>query len=368
MAREFRPSLSELGFYASLLNSSAGKLPRPHGLSDHEFVRQLDYHGITMLVEQAGNLPKGVLQHLGPRKALMVANEALKSQALIELCDAFASAGLQRNIIFKGGALAYSIYSKPWLRPRSDTDCLIDQSEHPQFAEVLFDLGYHKLFSIEGQYASCQHTYSKQLAGQSVMNIDLHWRINNRHALAKAYSVDNLIETSSTLSALSDSIKIPHPSDSLLIASLHRLGHHPNEERLTWLNDIHLLANALSEGDDWQQLCTKAREKRLAGITLDSLNFSQRLFATVVSKETWAELRAAAANKEPSQLFFNRELPEWRYFLSDIAALEGWGNKLWLIYENVFPSPDYVRQQMGTKSALLAYFKRAMRGLARMKK
>ena len=368
MTREHRPSLPELDFYASLLNSSARILPRPSGLSDHEFVQQLDYHGITMLVEQAGNLPQGVVQLLGPRKALMVASEALKNKALIELFDAFSSAGLQRNILFKGGALAYSIYSKPWLRPRSDTDCLIDQSEHPQFAQVLFDLGYKKSFAIEGKYVSYQHTYSKQLAGQSMMNIDLHWRINNRQALANTYSVDKLIETSSSLSMLSDSIKIPHPSDSLLIASLHRLGHHPNEERLTWLNDIHLLANALNEGNDWPLLCTKAREKRLAGITVDSLNYTKRLFATNISKEPWAELRAAAAIKEPSQVFLNRELPEWRYFLSDLATLQGWGNKLRLIYENVLPSPDYVRQQMGTKSALIAYFKRAMRGLARISK
>jgi hypothetical protein len=368
VSREQRPSLLELRFYAGLLKANSSQLPRPDGLSDNEFVRQLDYHGITMLAEKANNLPAGVLQQLGARKALAAATEALRSQALVELFDAFASAGLHRSVLFKGGALAHTIYPKPWLRPRSDTDCLIDQNEHPQFAQVLYDLGYQKLFAIEGKYVSYQHTYSKQLAGQSVMNFDLHWRINNRQALAKAYSVDGLIEASSALDTLSTSIKIPHPSDSLLIASLHRLGHHPNEERLTWLNDIHLLATALSEAGEWQLLCTKAREKRLASITLDSLNFSQLLFGTTVPEDALTDLQAAAANKEPSQIFLNRELPEWKYFLSDLAALQTWRKKIGLIYENVFPNPAYVRQQMGTQSATVAYFKRAVRGLARIRK
>lgn len=359
-----RPSNQELGYFANLIGASSEIFEKPLNRSDAEWIRRLDYHGITLLALQEDKLPDGVVKLLQGRKAMMVANEQLKRAALTELFGAFANAGLERNILFKGSALAYTVYEQPWLRPRSDSDILIELAEHPAFAEVLFALGYQKLFAIEGRHISYQHTYSKQLAGQSVMNIDIHWRINNRQALAKSYGVDELIESGSVVNAICSHAKVPNPVDSLLIASLHRLGHHHNEERLTWLHDIHLLANTL-EVQQWSLLCNKAEQKNLAGITLDALKFTQRLFETSIPKSTMDNLRSAATQKENSQVFLNRQLPEWRYFLADVKALDGWRNKANLLWENLFPTPDYVRQQMATKSATYAYIKRALRGVSR---
>ena len=361
-----RPHLQDLGYFASLIDSAASG-EKPVGLNAAEYLQHLDYHGITMLALQRGSLPDDVKSLLTARKALVVANEALKKNALIEMFDAFSQAGLDRIVLFKGGALAHTVYDQPWLRPRSDTDCLISHEQHAEFADVLFSLGYQKLFAIEGELISYQHTYCKQLAGQSVMNLDLHWRINNRQALAKAYHVDELLANSSRLDKVSSNIRIPAPDDSLLIASLHRLGHHAREERLSWLNDIHKLASSLDDSA-WQRLCEHAQQKQLAAITADALNFAARLFNTQIPTIASQRLRAAAELNEPSQLFLNRDLPEWRYFVADIAAIPSLKRKLLFIRENIFPNPDYVRQQMGTRWASVAYVKRALRGILRLKK
>jgi len=364
-----RPSEPQLQHFANLIKGKtraySDSTLTTTNPDKQELVKQLDYHGITLLALHCGTLPPDVVKQIDGRKAMMVANETLKQTALTELFDAFEQAGLKNSILFKGSALAYTVYPEPWLRPRSDSDCLIDQSDYQQFSKVFNELGYQKLFAIEGKHISYQSTFSKALVGQATLSIDLHWRINNRQTLANTFDVHELIESSQHLLQLSNAIKIPSTINSILIASLHRLGHHQNEERITWLYDIYLLANTLSD-NDWRHLCNKAGDKKIAAITLNALKYCQRLFDMEIPRDAEQTLIDLAAKDEPSQLFLDRDLPEWRYFVHDLKGLTGWRNKLGLMFENIFPNPSYVRQQMGTKNTALAYLKRMIRGLQRI--
>ena len=354
-------NMAELSSLAGLLTGEAGDLP---AWSENEFLARLDHHGIAMLAHHDKRLPAAVRQSLKPRKAMMIANEVLKQRALNELFDAFRTEGLSQVILFKGSALAYSIYETPWLRPRTDSDCLIDESQLDRFESVFVRLGYHKLFAIDGRHIHYQCTFSKALAGQSAINIDLHWRVNNRQLLAGAYSVGELLERSIGVPALSPHIRIPCPTDSMLIACLHRLGHHLKEERLTWLYDIHLLAQTMNR-QQWAEMATRATQKQIAGITLDALHYCTRLFDSRIDERAFAVLQEAAQTDEPSQLFLRRNLPEWRYFWHDLKGLNGWRDKASAIWENLVPPPAYVRRQMGTRWATLGYLKRLLRGVRR---
>lgn len=360
-----RPNFEQLKYFANLINGKDQNPLSSLDINDDDLLETLDYHGITMLALRAGKLSNATQQRLASRKAMMAANELLKQKAITELFSAFEQAGLSNSILFKGSALAYTIYSQPWLRPRSDSDCLIDHNDYPGFTQVLEKLGYQKQFAIEGKHISYQNSFSKKLVGQVNMNIDLHWRINNRQTLANSFDVHELIKESQSLSVLSNAIKIPSTVDSLLIASLHRLGHHQNEERLTWLHDIHLLASELTQSE-WQQLCDKADYKKIAGITLDALQYCQSLLDTKIPSFAVSALEIHAREKEPSQVFLNRELPEWKIFLYDLRGLKGWQNKLRLIIENFFPNPDYIRQKMNTNNIMVAYLRRITRGLRRI--
>ena len=359
------PSFEELSQFAQLIQPRPSVDHKAISLSVEDYIARLDYHGIALLALQMGLLPSEVADALNQRKTMMVANDALKQRALVELFDSFANEGLNRSVLFKGSALAYSLYPQPWLRPRTDSDLLIDEADFTKFEKAFNKLGYQKLFAIEGKHISYQSTFSKRLAGKSVMNIDLHWRINNRQILSQSFNVDQLLESNNQLDQLSNNINIPSAVDSLLIASLHRLGHHLDDERLTWLYDIHLIASSLSK-DDWQAVIKKCEQKQLAAITLDALNLCHALFATEIDQQGLAQLQTLNLNKEPSQLFLQRDLPEWRYFWHDLSAMQSISEKLRLILENLIPSPAYVRQQMNTKSALVAYVKRFIRGLKRI--
>ena len=273
-------------------------------------------------------------------------------------------ANLGPAVLFKGSALAHTVYPKPWLRPRSDSDIIIEANQREAFDKILIELGYRKHFALDGQYVSYQNTYSKALVGQSAINIDLHWRINNRQILAKAYTATELYNNGSNLDGALTNARIPSPVDSIIIASLHRVGHHHNEERLSWLYDIHLLASPLNP-KQWQDLIAKTASKQLAAITLDALENCRQLFATKIAQHYLDALFEQSQKSEPSQLFLQRDLAEWRYFMGDMRGLASFSEKFNFLKESIFPSPTYIRARMGTRSAIYGYVKRLILGARR---
>lgn len=336
-------------------------------LSDQDLLDALDYHGITLLAAEHNALPSTLKPMLRQRKAMAIANESIKQSALTQLFDAFTAAGLN-SIMFKGSALAYSVYKKPSLRPRSDTDVLISPKDKTLFDRVFAEQGFNKLFAIEGNFVSHQSTYGKHLLGKTYLNIDLHWQINNRQMFAHTFSATSLSHTSEKLGQLGDAkltrpIEIPSSINSLLIAAIHRAGHHNKEDRLAWFYDIHLLASSLNESQ-WLALTDSAIEKKIAGITADALLISQRYFASNLDTRAMGKLQNIQG--EPSRIFLHTNLSERRYFWADLQSLKSTSEKLRFLQETLIPSPSYIRTQMGTRSALLGYAKRFIRGVKRV--
>lgn len=344
------------------LQQAANAIDPSHPQATDLTLEQLDYHGITLLALQANKLDQALSQSLIARKAMMVANEALKNQALTELANSCNQAGIT-PLVFKGTALAHLVYQQSWLRPRTDTDLLIDLQQRDAMVQVLESLGYQKLFAIQGDLVSYQATYSKMLSATVGINIDLHWRINNRQILAHSVNFKELISNAQTIPSIN--LMTPSNAHQLLICCLHRLGHHHTEERLTWLHDIHLLAHKL-DPEDWQQLTELATQKQLASITLDGISKAQQLFGSKVSDQVITNLKNAAQQAEPSAVFLNRTLPEWRIFLHEMKALPSIKERWRWLSQTLFPSNDYVRQQMGKRSALLAHLARWFRGAKRV--
>lgn len=355
----------ELKQLASLVHGRS----TPDAISAEALLEKLKYHGITLLAAEHSSLPLTLAPAIMKHKAMMVANDTLKQIELAKLFSALNAANI-KSVLIKGSALAYSIYPTPWLRPRSDSDVLIAASDRAQVDDICGQLGYQKLFAIQGKYVSYQSTYGRALAGGSTINIDLHWHINNRQMFSNTLPVDELVQNGQPLkhfykTPLNGTVTIPSRIDSILIASVHRAGHHNKEERIVWLYDIHLLANSLSE-NEWQQLCHKASTKQISAITLDALNACQTLLGTEVSNTVLQQLGQSSEKDEPSAIFLNRELPEWRYFWADLKSMPSLGSKFGFIRESSIPSPEYVRLKMNTSWASWGYLKRFYRGIKRI--
>lgn len=338
-------------------------------VSAKTLLAKLEYHGISLLAAEQQTLPAELVDHFAQLKAMMVANDKLKQIELASLFDAFNDQGVNA-VLFKGSALAYSLYPKPWLRPRSDSDVIIAAKDKIAADAILQQLGYQTLFAIQGKYVSYQSTYGKALAGKSFINIDLHWQINNRQMFSQTFTAEELASNGAKLTQLAgtplrSSAAIPSYVDSILIASVHRLGHHHTEERLAWLYDIHLLVGCFTELD-WAQLTHRAKSKQLCAITLDALRTAQHYLSTELDTNAMSQLEASASQFEASAIFLNRQLSERHYFWADLKSMPDLKSKLGFLRESTLPSPDYVRQQMNTRWASIAYMKRLIRGLRRV--
>ncbi|MFT6408348.1 MAG: hypothetical protein ACJAQ6_001766, partial [Arenicella sp.] len=341
----------ELKYFASLL---IGKVCAEPPIKPGALLAKLDYHGITLLAAEQQSLPSALSSQLAQRKAMMVANDKLKQIELALLFDRFSEQNLNA-VLFKGSALAYTIYAKPWLRPRTDNDVLIAPADRLKFDAVLQQLGYRRLFAMQGDYVSYQSTYGKALVGDCFMDIDLHWQINNRQMFCNTFTVKELSNNGRRLSQfgatrLHRSAVIPSNVDSVLIASVHRLGHHHQEERLAWLYDIHLLLRSFSK-QDWQQLANRAGHKQISAITLDALKTTNLHLNTELDDSAILQLESSALMPEVSSIFLNRKLSERHYFWADLKSMSTLKSQLGFLRESVLPSPDYVRQQMNSRWA-----------------
>ena len=363
------PEQQNLRYLASLLcpsDKTYNEVKKPESIDDNNIIECMDHHGVTMLLLESGCLNDEVMSKLASRKAMVIANSDLNTRGLNKLFKTFNNAELRKCILFKGAALAHAYYPQPWLRPSTDSDCLIDPQDREKFNELLTtQLKFKKLFAIEGELVSYQSTYVRKLTKNTNLVLDLHWRVNNRQSLAKIYNIDEISERGTTTANLNHAVMIPSAVDSILLSCIHRSGHHADDERLIWLYDIHLLANKLNE-DDWEELCLLCEDKQLAAITLDAFTVCQDLLHTELPdnvKETITEL---AKRDEPSKLLLQRNVSQWKLFKQDLKSLDNIQLKAQLLKENLLPSSDYIRQSMKTDNIVKGHSKRLLKGVQKV--
>jgi len=362
------PEKEELRYLASLLcpPQKANKIiSKPANLNDNNLVERLDHHGVTMLMLEKNYLSDQLTESLSARKAAEIENCDLKTRGLNKLFKNFKDLGLRKCILFKGAALAQTYYPEPWLRPFSDSDCLISPSDRLKYEALLTgQLEFKKLFAIEGELASYQSTYVRKLTKNINLIVDIHWRVTNRQTLAKTYTIDELSERGTTTTRLKHSVITPSAVDSILLSCIHRLGYHLNNERLIWLYDIHILVNSLDE-DAWEELCLLCEDKQIAAITLDALLVCEDLLGTDIQDTSKATLLELSKRDEPSKLVLKRNVSQWQLFKQDLKSLESVQLKAQLVKENLFPSAEYIRENMQTDNLAKGHSKRLLMELKR---
>jgi hypothetical protein len=138
----------------------------------------------------------------------------------------------------------------------------------------------------------------------------------------------------------------------LLLACLHRVAHHPGDERLIWLYDIHLLANRLSP-IELEQLATAAADKKVCGVVRAGLSAAQDAFRTSLPSAFLAQLeRRSIAAKEPSRWFIDGQ-SKLGVLWSDLHAVAGWRDRVRLVGQHAFPSSAYMLRRYKARSRAL---------------
>jgi hypothetical protein len=294
-----------------------------------------------------------------------IAVECVRHAELTRVLDALSQARI-RALLFKGTALAHTHYSAPHLRSRTDTDLVVQSADVPALARTLADLGYERPAQTSGRLVSFQQHFAKDGRYGVLHVLDVHWKISNRHALADRIAFDELWEHRAPLPALGPSAAAPGDVHALIIALIHRAGHHPGSRDLRWMYDLHVLAGGLS-ADDVRQVGAMAGDLGLEGLAREALAAARERFGPCATDRIVAALDSRMTDAD-NVAVLRGCWSRTDLLLQDLRALPGWRARGRLIREHLLAPASYMRERYGVRSRALLpglYVWRALRGAPR---
>jgi hypothetical protein len=273
--------------------------------------------------------------------------------------DTLATAGVG-PLVFKGSAFAYTLYPEPWLRPRVDTDLLVQRQDLETTGHCLERLGYRLADRTSGELVTHQVTYERSAAGIERV-FDVHWKIADPQAFADVFSYGELDADAVAVEALGGTRTLCDVH-ALLVACMHRVAHHYDREILLFIHDIALLARRL-DAASWARLAAIAVEKRIGAVTVRGIDLASRYFGSPVPPGVRERLTASDGD-EPTARYLDPHLRKVDILLSDFSQLD-WRSRLALVREHLLPPAGFVRRSYaGTPPGLLPalYVYRSVRG------
>jgi hypothetical protein len=310
---------------------------------------------------------QGLVELLQRERALGSALDLLRAREVHRVLSALDGAGI-RSVLVKGSALAWTLYEDPGLRPRFDTDVFLRREDADAAAQAMTSLGYRRPAQVTGALVMHQVDYVRTDPSGVRHVFDFHWKLSNRQAVADVLSFDEVLAASAPIPGLEGVGRAPSLVHSLVLACVHRVAHHSAEERLIWLYDIHLLAEALSAADA-QALVSLSRERSVTLICADGLLAARRAFQTTLPAGMLERLTPAGRTaSEPSAALLVEQPTLARELLSDLRAIR-WGQRVRLLREHAFPSAQYMSAAYMTSSRALLpalYTHRLVRGAWRL--
>jgi len=334
-----------------------------------QLIERAHFHGLqAVLADMLPSTSVGELADALRPYALRRAMWELQHRKIVGMAiAALAAAGIP-SVLFKGTSLAYSLYRQPSHRERGDSDLIVLPEVAAAAQDVLTRAGFSKLAAVSGEFVSYQASF-----GIDDQWIDLHWKVNNSEVLSRAFGFPELLQRSQPLASVHAQARGAGNVDALLLACMHRASHvtnpykvdgvpHFGGERLIWLYDMHLIANAFEE-TQWREFADLATEKGLCGVSLDGLRRTQNALATVILTAT--RLRLESAAPEPITRYFNQG-PLGQAWL-DFLAVPGMGARLQWLRESFAPPASYMLERYpGSSHRVLPwlYAKRALGGVA----
>lgn len=268
-------------------------------------------------------------------------------------------------ILMKGSHLAYSHYARSDLRSRADSDILIPAATRSIVHDLLTrGLGYTVSNKVSGEVVLTQKTYLRHKNGALLHALDVHWKVASPPVFANVLSYEELAGSAVPLPRLAPSARGPSDVHALLLACIHRVAHHDNDLNLKWLYDIHLLASSLNEAG-WDAFSRFAVDRRVASVCGHGLRRSQQCFGTPLPEWVWTDSCFADLNDREVSAAYLRPRKQIAIVWDDLRILTSWRERLRLLRDHAFPSPEYMRQIYAPRSAAplpLLYALRIVRG------
>jgi hypothetical protein len=288
--------------------------------------------------------PDEVAASLSEMLGAAVLLDAVRHEEAVRVFEALNASGV-RAVVFKGGALAQTVYRRPYLRPRTDTDVLIAKADLAAVERTFGALGYQQPAETSGGLITQQCHFDRTDASGIFHAWDIHWKVVNVQAAADALSYDEICRDGVVLPALASAVAPSIPA-SLILACLHRVAHHGDSPSLLWLMDIHLLAERLSAGD-WRQLIALTQTRGVWAACAQSLSRAREMFGTVLPPFVAATLEQP--HDDATVRFLDPELRQIDVVRADLIALPTWSARCRLVREHVFPPASFMVARYGVR-------------------
>lgn len=205
-------------------------------------------------------------------------HDAQQALHLTALASAFEAHDLPALVI-KGAALARQIYPQLGLRAKGDLDLWVPYARLPKVRELLAVLGYRSIPCNFGRFSQPEQSFIGP-DRQNPVKIDLHWEVSSRPLLARAFTFD-LIWGASVEFGFGSRVRAPNLIDALLIAVVHRIGHHREDARWIWLNDIDLIWRGLNASQK-QLAYDSAKARGVLALLHEGLASTAAVFGTPI--------------------------------------------------------------------------------------
>lgn len=303
-------------------------------------------HGVLGLLARQLEIREDLAESTRARLHAMTmrasAVDAAREHALRRLLQRLHEAGVHA-LLMKGAELAYTHYPRPDLRPRLDTDVIVDEHQRSAAHDVLVADGYEAVGQVDADLVMYQRTYRRAGDAALVDAIDLHWRVANPQAFGDVLAFDELAASSRPVPALGSAARGLGDVHALLLACVHRVAHHADDRALIWLYDIHLLACGL-DTHDWTAFWSLARNRRVTVVCAHSLRLAARHFHTALPASVVVAIDAAEASGEAATTRYLGRRMHLIDVLDDLRSMPGWPERARLVRQHALPSPQYMRE------------------------
>jgi len=217
---------------------------------------------------------------------------ALLERELHRILDDWRVAGVPA-IVLKGSALTATVYGNRALRPMRDLDVLVQPSDMATVRELMAASGYeidpNQRDRIDWYYGHHYHlAFQKRSGTEGAVRCEVHWRLERP---GRPFSIDTagLWARAVTVNAGQRDIQVLSPEDTLLHLALHVCKHRLAGGFRAFC-DIAAVIAASGSRFDWEQVCRRASEWRVADLVHVPILITDRLLNAGVPSGVAARL------------------------------------------------------------------------------
>jgi hypothetical protein len=251
----------------------------------------------TRLQELDGaRIPEAVMVRAQSAYYASLRSNVLLQHELAQIVGSLHEEGVE-VIVLKGGALAWTVYASPALRPMVDLDLLVRPEHIERVGRVLEALEFHRSESLAARMVPFQERFGggamwiREGDGR-MTGLDVQHDLVGVDWCRQAFPIeaDALWEAARPLDLGGTLAKQLSPADALIHLCLHPPLHHGYTWPLIGYVDIDRLIYQAGSDLSWTDLLERVRRFRVKTIVYWGLNAVHEVLATPVSAGVLAEL------------------------------------------------------------------------------